>query len=66
MGYILLSDIYSVARTISASGLCGPIATYGCQSSSQWSGGTFFVLVVVENPSIAVEISTQSIVVPEI
>ena len=53
------------SRDISISGLGVRIAIFGCRSLSQSFGGTFFELVVVENPWIAVGISTVSIIVPE-
>jgi len=66
-GGILSSDIYSVARVISISGLGNHIATSGCRSSSHSSQGTtFFLLVTVEKPRFAVGISTLSTLVVEI
>jgi len=54
--YGVSSDIYSVARAISISGLRDHIATFRCCSSSQSCGGTLFELVTVENPRLAVGI----------
>jgi len=51
---ILSSDIYSVARVISISGLGDHIAISGCWSLSESCEGTFFELATVENPRFAV------------
>jgi len=66
MGHILSSDFYSVARAIIISGLGDHIATSGCWSLLESSGGTFFELATIENLRFVVGISTLSIVVPEI
>jgi len=51
-------------RDISISGFDGHIAISGCWSLSQSLGDTFFGLIMVENPGLAVGISTLSVVVP--
>ena len=57
--------IYHSARDMSTSGLGGHIAISACRSSPQSYGDTFFELVTVENLRFAVEISTLSVIVPE-
>jgi len=58
--------IYHSSRDMSISGLGGHIDISGCRSLSQSFGNTFFELVMVENPEIAVGISTLSVIVSEI
>jgi len=52
------------ARYVSISGFGGHIAISGCRSLSQSLGDTLFGLAMVENPGLAVGISTLSVVVP--
>jgi len=52
------------SRNISISGFWGRIAISGCWSLSQSFGDTLFGLAMVENPGLAIGISTLSVVVP--
>jgi len=61
-GYILSSDVYSVACV---SGLGDHVATSGCSSLSESFRGIFFEPTTVENPRFVVGISTLSIIVPK-
>ena len=58
--------IYHSSRDISISVLGGRIAISGCRSLLQSFGGTFFELVVVENPQNCRWNLTLSIIVPEL
>ena len=61
-GYVLSSDIYSVA---SVSGLDNHVATSGCWSLSESFRSIFFEPATVENSRFVVGISTLSIIVPK-
>jgi len=52
------------SRDISISGFGGHIAISGCRLLSQSLGDYFIRLTMVENPVLAVRISTLSIIVP--
>jgi len=63
LGFSTMPNFYAIyhsSRNISISGLGGHIAISGSRSLLQLFGGTFFELVMVENPIIAVGISTLS------
>ena len=53
-----------IARDVSISGFRGHIAIFGYRSLSQLLGDTLFGLAMVENPGLAVGISTLSVEVP--
>jgi len=58
------SDICHTVGDITTSGLDGYIAISGCPSLLQSLGDTIFELAMVENPGVAVGISTLFVVVP--
>jgi len=68
MGFSTMPNLYAIhhsSRNISISDLSVHIAISGCRSLSQSFACTFFDLVMVENPRIAVGISTLSMIVLE-
>jgi len=67
--YFIIRYLQCRRQSCKYSCICGlgdHIATSGCWSLSESSGGTFFELVTVENHRFVVGISTLSIIVPVI